>query len=109
LGDYQRAAQLHEQTLTIRERVLGPEHPDTLGSRNNLANALDGLGDYQRAAQLHEQTLTIRERVLGPEHPDTLKSRNLAETLRRAQEIRPGSRWLRRQLRPWAHRRRVDK
>jgi hypothetical protein len=30
---------LHEQTLATRERVLGPDHPDTLNSRNNLANA----------------------------------------------------------------------
>jgi tetratricopeptide (TPR) repeat protein len=35
---------LHERTLADRERVLGPAHPDTLASRNNLAAA------YQDAA-----------------------------------------------------------
>ncbi|WP_368858555.1 tetratricopeptide repeat protein, partial [Streptomyces griseoflavus] len=32
-------ADLHRQTLTDRERILGPDHPDTLTSRNNLARA----------------------------------------------------------------------
>jgi hypothetical protein len=33
------AVPIHEATLRIRERALGPEHPDTLASRSNLANA----------------------------------------------------------------------
>jgi hypothetical protein len=28
---------LHEQTLAARERILGPDHPETLRSRNSLA------------------------------------------------------------------------
>ncbi|WP_229831514.1 tetratricopeptide repeat protein [Actinoplanes ianthinogenes] len=38
-GDLVRAIPLHEQTLTDYERVFGEDHPDTLASRNNLANA----------------------------------------------------------------------
>ncbi|MFD7785495.1 tetratricopeptide repeat protein [Streptomyces nojiriensis] len=34
LGRHQEAADLHQQTLTLRERVLGPDHPDTLAIRN---------------------------------------------------------------------------
>jgi hypothetical protein len=30
---------LHEQTLAAREQVLGPNRPDTLQSRRNLAEA----------------------------------------------------------------------
>ncbi|WP_445183443.1 tetratricopeptide repeat protein [Pseudonocardia sp. Cha107L01] len=47
LGEYQRSAALHQQTLGIRERVLGAEHPTTLGSRNNLANALAAMSSKQ--------------------------------------------------------------
>ncbi|WP_079403559.1 tetratricopeptide repeat protein [Streptomyces sp. 3211] len=36
-GRHQEAADLHQQTLASLERILGPEHPDTLTSRNNLA------------------------------------------------------------------------
>ena len=67
---------MHEQTLAARERVLGPDHPDTLTSRNNLAVAYQDAGRLDEAISLHEQTLAARERVLGPDHPDTLASRN---------------------------------
>jgi hypothetical protein len=63
--------------------VLGPEHPDTLQSRNNLAIGYRALGRYEEAVALDEETLKLRERVLGPEHPDTLQSRgNLASGYR---------------------------
>ncbi|MFI6138861.1 tetratricopeptide repeat protein, partial [Streptomyces griseus] len=71
-----QAADLHRQNLTDYERVLGPDHPHTLNSRNNLANALSRLGEHQQAADLHRQNLTDYERVLGPDHPHTLNSRN---------------------------------
>jgi tetratricopeptide (TPR) repeat protein len=67
---------LHEQTLTARERVLGPDHPDILASRNNLAVAYQAAGRTEEAIGLDEQVLAARERVLGPDHPDTLTSRN---------------------------------
>lgn len=35
----EEAIDLHAKTLDARERVLGPDHPDTIRSRNNLANA----------------------------------------------------------------------
>jgi len=31
------------------EKVLGPEHPDTLRSRNNVASVLDEEGKYAEA------------------------------------------------------------
>ena len=36
-GKYAQAEALYSQTLEIQRRVLGPEHPDTLMSMNNLA------------------------------------------------------------------------
>jgi tetratricopeptide (TPR) repeat protein len=56
--------------------ILGPDHPDTLVSRNNLAAAYRAAGRIGEAITLHEQTLDTFERVLGPEHPDTLTSRD---------------------------------
>jgi len=56
--------------------VLGPDHPDTLSSRNNLALAYQAADRYAEAIPLFEQTLADRERVLGPDHPATLSSRN---------------------------------
>jgi hypothetical protein len=35
---------MHRQTLELKERVLGQEHPSTLSSMNNLALVLDNQG-----------------------------------------------------------------
>jgi len=75
-GRPQVAATLFEKTLADQEHLLGPNHPDTLSSRNNLACAYESAGNLERAIPLFEQTLADRLRVLGPEHPDTLGSRN---------------------------------
>jgi tetratricopeptide (TPR) repeat protein len=75
-GQLTTATALFERTLTDYERVLGPEHPDTLTSRNNLANAYQAAGRLDEAIALHERTLTDHERILGPDHPHTLTSRN---------------------------------
>jgi len=79
--------------LRDAERVLGPDHPDTLTSRNNLANAYQAAGRAAEAIPLHEQTLAALERLLGPDRPDTLGSRNnlaaaYAEAGRAAEAIR---------------------
>jgi serine/threonine protein kinase/Tfp pilus assembly protein PilF len=54
----------------------GPEHPDTIVSMHNLANAYEGAGRHTDALMLREQTLALRRAKLGPEHPDTLSSMN---------------------------------
>jgi serine/threonine protein kinase/tetratricopeptide (TPR) repeat protein len=74
LGLYSRAQSLYEHTIEIRRRVLGPEHPDTLSSMNNLASVLDHQGRYAEAEKLYRETIDVKRRVLGPEHPDTLTS-----------------------------------
>jgi hypothetical protein len=58
LGDYQQARALDEDTLTRFRRVLGADHPNTLGSASDLAADLAALGDYHQARSLHEDTLT---------------------------------------------------
>ena len=86
LGDSSaQAIAVGEQLAADRERVLGPNHPDTLISRINLANAYRQAGRTGEAITLLEQALAARERVLGPDHLDTLKSRNnLANAYRQA-------------------------
>ena len=74
LGLYPRAQLLLQQAVEIRQRVLGPEHPDTLKSMHDLAIVLWNEGHYAEAEKLDRETLDIRRRVLGPEHPDTLNS-----------------------------------
>ena len=59
--------------------VLGPHHPDTLASRNNLAGTYRASGRLDKATPLYEQILEDSIRGLGTDHPSTLTSRlNLA-------------------------------
>jgi serine/threonine protein kinase len=76
LGLYPRAQSLQQQSMEIRQRVLGPEDPETLQSMNSLATVLAHEGHYAEAEKLDRETLDIRRRVLGPEHPDTLRAMN---------------------------------
>ena len=55
---------------------LGPDHPDTLTSMNNLALAYQAAGKLDLALPLFEETLKLRKAKLGPDHPDTLRSMN---------------------------------
>jgi tetratricopeptide (TPR) repeat protein len=71
-GKYGQAEALHSKTLEIRRRVLGGEHPDTLGSMHNLALVYSQRGKYGQAEALFSQTVEIKRRVLGPEHRSTL-------------------------------------
>ena len=65
-----------EPLIAELERVLGPDHPDTLNARNSLAAAYQAAGRAADAIPLFEHVLVARERVLGPKHPDTLTSQN---------------------------------
>jgi hypothetical protein len=68
-----------ESWLPAFTNELGPDHPDTLTTRNTLARWRGEAGDPAGAATATEQLLTDRLRVLGPDHPDTLSTRhNLA-------------------------------
>ena len=75
-ADISRAIEVGTSVLEACERLLGPDHPDTLTSRNSLAYAYESRGDLGRAISLYEATLAARERVLGHDHPDTVSSRN---------------------------------
>ena len=71
-----QAIAVGESLIGDLERVLGPDHPDTLTVQNNLAAAYRDAGRFTEAILLFERTLAARERTLGPSHPDTLRSQH---------------------------------
>ena len=78
-GRSSEAIPLALRALTIREKALGPDHPDVAMSLNNLAELYRAQGRYADAEPLHKRALTIREKALGPNHPDVaLSLSNLA-------------------------------
>jgi tetratricopeptide (TPR) repeat protein len=83
LGAYVLARPFYELALAVREEVLGPEHPATVISLNNLADLLQAQGDLAAAQALYERALRVNEKLLGPDHPNTATSlNNLAGVLR---------------------------
>jgi tetratricopeptide (TPR) repeat protein len=70
-GAYSQAAPLFREALAMREMALGPNHPFTATSLDNLACLLHDQGDLAGARPLVERALAIREKTLGPEHPYT--------------------------------------
>jgi tetratricopeptide (TPR) repeat protein len=89
---YLGARPLHERALAIREKVLGPEHPDTANSLNNLALLLHDQGDLTAARPLFERALAIGEKVRGPEHPYIATDLNNLAILLQAQGDLAGAR-----------------
>jgi tetratricopeptide (TPR) repeat protein len=71
---YASMEQMWRGALEAIETSLGPEHPDTAASLDNLAGLLQAQGDLAGARLLYERALAIRETVLGPEHLDTARS-----------------------------------
>ncbi len=72
-----RAAGARDQYATrlpITEQVSGPEHPDTLTNRSNLAAWTGEAGDAAGARDQFAPLLPVFERALGPEHPVSLRS-----------------------------------
>ena len=59
----------------MRERILGPEHPDTVTVRCNFAFWTGLAGDPAATRDLLADLLPALERIFGPEHPDTLTVR----------------------------------
>jgi tetratricopeptide (TPR) repeat protein len=76
IGRYQEAEEQFRQSLEIRQRVLGPEHPDTLNTMTALANSYFSAGRLDEALTMREEVLTLSRKVLGLEHPQTLTAMN---------------------------------
>ena len=91
LGEYGRVVEslAHRQSVIPAENLkrwqswkarieskLGPDHPDTLTTRHNIAFWTGEVGDAREALRLFPELLPDRERVLGRDHPDTLTTRH---------------------------------
>ncbi len=75
-GRYESAEPLLRFALHIREQQLGPDHPETAASLNNLAGLYQAQGKYEEAEPLYQRALSVREQQLGPDHPETAASLN---------------------------------
>jgi len=76
LGEAEKSRALYTKVRQAWERILGPDHPDTLQSRTGLGWAYQIDGRIVDAVGLTEETLKRCKAKFGPDHPYTLDSRN---------------------------------
>lgn len=74
-GDYRTGLTLQHHIHHHRDATLGPDHPDTLTARSDLAELTGDAGDAAAARDQLTMLLPAIERVLGAEHPKTLIAR----------------------------------
>ena len=81
---------MYEAVLESQEVQLGPNHPSTLGTKNNLAGVMMNQGKVSEARALYEAVLEAKEVQLGPNHPSTLDTKTnlgvLFQTMAQAAE-----------------------
>ncbi|HWJ95180.1 MAG TPA: tetratricopeptide repeat-containing protein, partial [Telluria sp.] len=81
-GRQREAQESFEESLSLRQRLLGEDHPDTRASRAALAALLRETGKLHEAKFLYQMLVDHCARLAGPAHPETLAARSgLAATL----------------------------
>ncbi|WP_437902731.1 tetratricopeptide repeat protein [Sorangium sp. So ce327] len=80
-GRYNEAMPLARRALDLREKALGPEHPDVAQSLDSLALLFLVKSDYAAGEPLLRRALAIREKALGPEHLDLTQSLDILALL----------------------------
>ncbi len=81
LGQYREAGSLLRDSVAERERLYGPDHPDTVASVVNLARVLAADGNRAEAARLVRRGLAHYERRLPAAHPRIAELRDVLEQL----------------------------
>jgi RecA/RadA recombinase len=76
LGLHAQAEGTLRQVLAVWGEALGPDHPDTLGIRDDVARMMAARGDYAGAEAVFRDVLIAWLRLLGPDHPDTLSTQH---------------------------------
>ncbi|CAN0092693.1 unnamed protein product [Scytosiphon promiscuus] len=82
-GKYDDAEPLYERSQAIREKMLGPEHPDIAQSLNNRAWLLERQCKHNEALPLFERAVSIRRKTLGESHHSTVDTRISLERVRK--------------------------
>jgi serine/threonine protein kinase/tetratricopeptide (TPR) repeat protein len=74
---HQDAESFLEKSLSERQRLLGPEHPDTLKSMFAVAVIYFAQAKFDQAEKLTRETLALRSRVFGENDRSTLACEEL--------------------------------
>jgi len=75
-GRRDEAVLAHQQALALKEKMLGPNHPDIGISESNLAIVLQELGRNEEALVHNDLATKLLRNGLGADHPDLAISFN---------------------------------
>ncbi|KAK8036900.1 hypothetical protein PG991_001214 [Apiospora marii] len=73
-GRWREKDPVDKTALSLRTKVLGEKHPDTIWSMALLATTYHNQGRYGEAEKISVEVLGLRREVLGEKHPDTIRS-----------------------------------
>ena len=71
-GQYTEAEDLFNRTRQLRQRVLGPKHPDTLNTVSDLGVMYQRQGKFALAESFAAEALAGRREALGPQQLTTM-------------------------------------
>ena len=73
---FKEAEPLCKRALEIREKCLGPSHPDVAKQLNNLALLCQNQGKYDEVESYYKRAIDIYTKSLGPDDPNVPKTKN---------------------------------
>ena len=76
LGEFDKAAEMHRQALTMQRKLVGYEHPSVATSLHHLARALREQGKRVESEATFRESLTMRKKLLGGDHAEVARSMN---------------------------------
>jgi Tfp pilus assembly protein PilF len=68
LGESDQAEPMFRRAVELNQRVLGPEHPETIDTLNAMGFFLMETERLDEAQQVFSQVLETNRRVRGPTH-----------------------------------------
>jgi len=73
---FKDAEPLCKRALEIREKCLGPSHPDVAKQLNNLALLCQNQNKYDEVESYYKRAIDIYAKSLGPDDPNVAKTKN---------------------------------
>jgi len=73
-GRWREKEPVDKTALSLRTKVLGEKHPNTIESMASLVTTYHQQGRYDEAEKISLEVLGLRREVLGEKHPDTIRS-----------------------------------
>ena len=70
-----------ERSLAIREKAIGPYHPEISANLLNLSSLFFAKRDFAKALDFSKRALNMDEKIFPPEHPRLQSSAQATATV----------------------------